>query len=132
MSAALNRLGVVRDVPQEVDQLIAQKHPNKKSKEDEPEPDTDTVAELATPFSPEEINVVSDNLARPDNVVAVTDNVAPKAPNFVGKTVRDVIEEATANGIQIDMLGDGLARVQNPPAGTLLTPGEHIRVRFQR
>jgi len=82
------------------------------------------VAELTTPFSAEEMNA--------DDVVAITDGSAPKAPNFVGKTVRDVIEEATATGIEVEMLGDGLARAQNPVAGTLLTPGEHIRVRFAR
>jgi hypothetical protein len=30
------------------------------------------------------------------------------------------------------MLGDGLAREQNPAAGAALNPGEHIRVRFAR
>jgi len=124
MSAALNRMGVVRDVPEEVEELIARKGTANKIEAAEEEQDSDTVAEFTTPFSAEEMNG--------DDVVAVTDGSAPKAPNFVGKTVRDVIEEATATGIEIDMLGDGLARAQNPAAGTLLTPGEHIRVRFAR
>ena len=42
------------------------------------------------------------------------------------------MQEATATGIEVDMLGDGLARAQYPAAGTLLNPGEHIRVRFKR
>jgi cell division protein FtsI (penicillin-binding protein 3) len=124
MSAALNRMGVVRDVPEEVEELIARKGLANKIEASQEEQDSDTVAELSTPLSAEEMNG--------DDVVAVTDGSAPKAPNFVGKTVRDVIEEATATGIEIDMLGDGLARAQNPVAGTLLTPGEHIRVRFAR
>ena len=124
MSAALNRMGVVRDVPEEVEELIARKGVANKIEAAEEEQDSDTVAEFTTPFSAEEMNG--------DDVVAVTDGSAPKAPNFVGKTVRDVIEEATATGIEIDLLGDGLARAQNPAAGTLLTPGEHIRVRFAR
>jgi cell division protein FtsI (penicillin-binding protein 3) len=124
MSAALNRMGVVRDVPGEVEELLARKGAANKTEASEEEQDSDTVAELSTPLSAEEMN--------DDDVVAVTDGSAPKAPNFVGKTVRDVIEEATATGIEIDMLGDGLARAQNPAAGTLLTPGEHIRVRFAR
>ena len=78
------------------------------------------------------MNIASDGGSRGDEVVAVTAGAAPTAPNFVGKTVRDVMQEATATGIEVDMLGDGLARAQNPPAGTLLNPGEHIRVRFQR
>jgi membrane peptidoglycan carboxypeptidase len=124
MSAALNRKGVVRDMPEEVEELIARQGVKTKTVAQDEEQDSDTVAELTTPFTSEEMNA--------DDVVAVTDGSAPKAPNFVGKTVRDVIQEATATGIEVDMLGDGLARAQNPVAGTLLTPGEHIRVRFAR
>jgi cell division protein FtsI (penicillin-binding protein 3) len=130
MQAALNRLGVVRDVPEEVEELIAQKGAKTKKDQREEEADTDTVAELSTPFTADEMETATDQ--QQDEVVAVTDGTAPKAPNFVGKTVRDVMQEATASGIEVDMLGDGLARVQYPPAGTLLNPGEHIRVRFQR
>ena len=129
MQASLNRLGIVRDVPEEIDELIAKKAPKTKIEEPTDEDaDADTVAELTTPFSAEEMKSAIDQ----DEVVAITDGTAPKAPNFVGKTVRDVMQEATATGIEVDMLGDGLARAQNPPAGTLLNPGEHIRVRFQR
>jgi membrane peptidoglycan carboxypeptidase len=128
MQASLTRLGVVRDVPEEIEQLIAKNAPKTKVSAGEEEADADTVAELTTPFSAEEMKAAIDQ----DDVVAVTEGIAPKAPNFVGKTVRDVMQEATATGIEVDMLGDGLARAQNPPAGTLLNPGEHIRVRFQR
>jgi cell division protein FtsI (penicillin-binding protein 3) len=124
MAAALNRLGVVRDVPEEVEELIARKGAKAKPGAPGEEEDSDTVAELTTPFSAEEMNG--------EDVVAITDGSAPKAPNFVGKTVRDVMQEATATGIEVEMLGDGLARAQNPVAGTLLTPGERIRVRFAR
>jgi cell division protein FtsI (penicillin-binding protein 3) len=129
MSAALNRLGVVRDVPEEVEELIARQGAKAKSQKAGEEEDSDTVAALSTPPSAEEMNG--------EDVVAITAGVAPNgaaptAPNFVGKTVRDVIEEATATGIEVDMLGDGLARAQSPVAGALLTPGEHIRVRFAR
>jgi cell division protein FtsI (penicillin-binding protein 3) len=132
MSAALNRMGVVRDVPEEVDQLVARNAPKAKKQAAEEESDSDTVAELSSPFSAEEMAVASDNPPRTDEVVAVTSGSAPKAPNFVGKTVRDVMQEATATGIAVDMMGDGLARAQYPPAGTLLSRGEHISVRFQR
>jgi cell division protein FtsI (penicillin-binding protein 3) len=129
MQAAMNRLGIVRDVPEEIDELMAKKAKTTAAKPtSNEEADVDMVAELTTPFSAEEMKTAVDQ----DEVVAVTDGTAPKAPNFVGKTVRDVMQEATATGIEVDMLGDGLARAQNPPAGALLTPGEHIRVRFQR
>jgi membrane carboxypeptidase/penicillin-binding protein len=132
MAAAMNRLGVVRDVPEEVEDLIARKGEKAPAEAPDDEQDTDTVAELSTPLTADEMNAATDGPARPDEVVAVIDGSAPTAPNFVGKTVRDVMQEATAIGIPVDMLGDGLARVQYPPAGTLLTRGEHIRVRFQR
>jgi cell division protein FtsI (penicillin-binding protein 3) len=128
MQASLTRLGVVRDVPEEIEQLIAKNALKTKVSAGKEDADADTVAELTTPFSAEEMKAAIDQ----DDVVAVTEGIAPKAPNFVGKTVRDVMQEATATGIEVDMLGDGLARAQNPPAGTLLNPGEHIRVRFQR
>ena len=128
MVASLNRLGIVRDVPEEIEELMAKKAPKTKAAKPGEDADSDTVAELTTPFTAEEMNTGSGQ----DEIVALTDGLASKAPDFVGKTVRDVMQEATATGIEVDMLGDGLARAQNPPAGTLLNPGEHIRVRFQR
>jgi hypothetical protein len=50
----------------------------------------------------------------------------------VGKTVKDVIAEAAAQGVEIDMLGHGLARTQIPPPGASMIPGERVRVRFAR
>jgi cell division protein FtsI (penicillin-binding protein 3) len=127
MSAAMNRLGIVRDVPEEVEELIARKDAKTKSKAPAEERDSDTVAELSTPFSDDELRAGSEG-----EVVALADRSAPTAPDFVGKTVRDVMQESTASGIEVDLLGDGLARAQYPPAGTLLTPGARIRVRFAR
>lgn len=124
----MNRLGIVRDVPEEIDELIAKKAAKTKTASPEEEVDSDTVAELSTPLSAEEMKLGSDQ----DEIVAISDGSASKVPNFVGKTVRDVMQEATATGIEVDMLGEGLARAQNPQAGALLSPGEHIRVRFQR
>jgi hypothetical protein len=42
------------------------------------------------------------------------------------------MQQATENGIDVDMFGEGLARDQNPAPGAALIPGEHIRVRFAR
>ena len=53
-------------------------------------------------------------------------------PSFIGETVKRVMQEATENGIDVDMLGEGLAREQNPAPGAVLNPGEHIQVRFAR
>ena len=119
MSVALGRLGVMRDVPQEIEELVAKQ----KSKRDDKkaESDTDEVADLSTPPTLAELNSAQ-----------ADDSDAPKTPNFVGKTVKDVIAEAAAQGVEIDMLGEGLARTQIPPPGASLIPGERVRVRFAR
>jgi hypothetical protein len=56
----------------------------------------------------------------------------PTVPNFVGKSMRVVLAEAQAKGIPITPNGSGIARIQQPPAGTILHEGERIRVQFSR
>jgi cell division protein FtsI (penicillin-binding protein 3) len=58
--------------------------------------------------------------------------VGPKVPNFRGMTLRAVLEESAASGVQIEILGNGLARNQEPPAGSILAPGARVRVQFSR
>jgi cell division protein FtsI (penicillin-binding protein 3) len=58
--------------------------------------------------------------------------VGPKVPNFRGMTLRAVLEESAATGVQIEVLGNGLARNQEPPAGSILAPGARVRVQFTR
>jgi cell division protein FtsI (penicillin-binding protein 3) len=129
MSSALGRLGVARDAPEEVEEWLAK---NKdKNKANEPEKDTDTVAELSTPLSFEELSEAEGLEARSEEV-ADADPDALKVPNFVGKTMRDVMQEAAAGGVEVDLFGNGLARGQHPAAGALLIPGERVRVRFAR
>jgi cell division protein FtsI (penicillin-binding protein 3) len=57
---------------------------------------------------------------------------APRVPNFRGMTMRAVLAEATAKGLTVLPAGSGVARVQEPPAGSILHEGERIRVRFAR
>lgn len=58
--------------------------------------------------------------------------VGPKVPNFRGMTLRAVLEESAATGVQIEVLGNGLVRNQEPPAGSILAPGARVRVQFTR
>jgi hypothetical protein len=51
-------------------------------------------------------------------------------PNFVGKTLRNVLIESSEAGIPVDTRGQGIARLQRPPAGTVLRPGDKIYVQF--
>jgi len=56
----------------------------------------------------------------------------PKVPNFTGMSMRAVLAAAAAQGLPVEPGGSGLARVQSPPPGAVLRPGERIRVQFAR
>jgi membrane peptidoglycan carboxypeptidase len=56
----------------------------------------------------------------------------PTVPDFRGKSMRDVVEEASADGIEVLVEGSGVARAQLPQAGEPLRRGERIRVVFTR
>jgi cell division protein FtsI (penicillin-binding protein 3) len=56
----------------------------------------------------------------------------PKVPNFRGMTLRAVLAEAAARGLQIAPDGSGVARIQFPAPGAVLQEGERIRVQFKR
>jgi cell division protein FtsI (penicillin-binding protein 3) len=130
MGAALRRNGAIRDQPQDIDELMAKAESSKKGKNKDKEIETDDVslAELNPPTA-EEMQAASGEAVNPD---VITDVNSPKVPNFVGKTVKDVMQEATATGIEVELFGEGMARTQTPLAGTVLLPGEHIAVRFAR
>jgi len=59
-------------------------------------------------------------------------NAGPLVPDFRGKSMRAVLAEAAARGLNVLPDGSGVARVQYPPAGATLHRGERIRVRFAR
>ncbi|MBV8573002.1 MAG: transpeptidase family protein [Acidobacteriaceae bacterium] len=129
MSTALRRAGVVRDVPEDIEELLAKEKAASRGKDDASE-DVD-VAALSDPLTEDEMKAAR---GEPEGAEAAenVDPNAPKVPDFVGKTVKDVMQEAAAGGIEVDLLGSGLARTQQPAAGALLAPGEHIRVVFAR
>lgn len=137
IETALRHESIPRDVPEEIEEMqqkaiIAAAAKSKKSSADKAvEMDT---AELATPFTDEELRAAEGEEANTEGnvVVAEVESSAPKVPNFVGKTVRDVAQEAAATGLDVDLYGEGLARAQNPAAGALLHPGAHVAVRFAR
>jgi cell division protein FtsI (penicillin-binding protein 3) len=126
MASSLRQLGIPHDVPADIDDLIAKEQAAKEKqagKEKGKETDDVSLAELNPPTE-EEMHAAGGD--------SVADQNAPKVPNFVGKTIKDVMQEATSRGIEVDLLGDGMARTQTPVAGALLIPGEHIAVRFAR
>ncbi len=56
----------------------------------------------------------------------------PTVPDFTGKTMRAVLEESTALGLPLELIGSGTVRAQAPSAGSILPHGERIRVQFAR
>jgi cell division protein FtsI (penicillin-binding protein 3) len=56
----------------------------------------------------------------------------PRVPNFQGKTVRNVIQQAAALGIPVEFTGSGIARAQAPEPGAILPSGRWVRVQFGR
>ncbi len=59
-------------------------------------------------------------------------NSQPMVPDFRGKSMRDVIEAASMNGVEVMVEGSGVARAQVPLPGTPIYPGEKIRIIFTR
>jgi cell division protein FtsI (penicillin-binding protein 3) len=60
------------------------------------------------------------------------DLAGPRVPDFQGKTVRSVIQQAAALGIPVEFTGSGVARTQAPVPGAILPSGSWVRVRFGR
>jgi cell division protein FtsI (penicillin-binding protein 3) len=56
----------------------------------------------------------------------------PKAPNFIGLSMRSVVTLAQAQGLPVVLAGTGVVRRQEPPPGAVLHGGERIRVDLAR
>jgi len=55
-----------------------------------------------------------------------------EVPSFVGKTVRGAVEAAQDAGLELEVVGSGVARQQTPSAGTHVAAGAHVTVQFGR
>jgi cell division protein FtsI (penicillin-binding protein 3) len=131
MATALRLMDVPRDVPQEIEaeELMAEKEKGKsKGKEIDDLP----LAELSNPPTPEELKEQVGDAESGATASQTLASSGPMVPSFIGETVKRVMQEATENGIEVDMLGEGLAREQHPEPGAVLNPGERIQVRFAR
>jgi cell division protein FtsI (penicillin-binding protein 3) len=64
--------------------------------------------------------------------LSVQKGIGPKVPDLRGLTLRAVLEESAATGLPIDVQGDGMARAQDPPPGSILAPGGRVHVQLTR
>ncbi len=153
MTEALRMLDVPKDIPEE---LVVKKPAKVKPGEFEDV----SIADLGEPSIMEDDPTVKQLLAEqmkpvkdPDEIPAASSSVhqdtapedaAPKGggsakalapqevPDFRGKSMRDVVEESSAQGIDVLIQGSGVARAQLPLPGSPLHQGERIRVVFTR
>ena len=116
---ALRVLDVPKDLPE-----------TSPEKQEAAPPDTDdlSIADLGS----SEPNIMEEVAASQSGTSALTEESGPTVPNFRGKTVRAVVEEASAMGLPLLVDGSGIARAQIPPPGAVLPAGERVRVEFAR
>ncbi len=92
---------------------------------------------------PDETPESTDDAEADENDVALVDLsptvpeppvfIGPKAPDFVGMTMRDVVQRSAGEGIPVDFAGrTGVVRSQIPAAGYPLPVGQRIRVQLGR
>lgn len=113
---ALRILEVPRDIPEQL--------AGAEKVEDQEDRDDVALAELSTPgLEPLETGPAE---AGPEQLVG------PRSPDFVGLSRRAVAERSRASGVEVEMVGDGVARAQDPPPGAALLPGRRVKVRFAR
>jgi cell division protein FtsI (penicillin-binding protein 3) len=124
---ALRVLNVPKDLPET---LVAEDAPAANEKTAKVEEDDAAIADLATEDST--VAESEDGEGAPVLAAAAEPVDGPKVPNFRGKTMRAVVEEASAQGFSVLLNGSGIARMQQPPPGSILHPGERIRVQFAR
>jgi cell division protein FtsI (penicillin-binding protein 3) len=123
---ALRILNVPKDLPET---LVAEESKPSGQKLEEGDAIADLAADGAAVAEGED---AEDGEETPVLVAAAPVPVGPKVPNFRGKTMRAVVEEASAQGVSVLLDGSGIARMQQPPPGSVLHPGERIRVQFAR
>ena len=125
-TAAMRFLDVPKDLPDEFD-----------AEDDGAVPESDlAVADLS---QPPDLEGEGDVLMQPVPLGPAPAGVpvqmvatGPKAPNFHGKTKREVLTQSMAAGVRVQMAGSGVVRSQMPPPGVTLRPGEHVKVVFAR
>jgi len=64
--------------------------------------------------------------------IELPDEKKLRVPSLIGLPVREVIEQAGAAGLEVQIAGNGIAREQAPAAGTMVAPGTKIVVRCGR
>jgi cell division protein FtsI (penicillin-binding protein 3) len=153
MAEALRMLDVPKDIPQE---SVAAKKPAKEKpgefagdlaiadlggtsimEEQDPSVKQLLAEQMKAARDPDEIPAAKAGTANgsagdPAAGAAAVKIAGPTVPDFRGKSMRFVVEESAANGIDVMIEGSGVARAQAPLPGSPLRQGEQIRIVFAR
>jgi cell division protein FtsI (penicillin-binding protein 3) len=70
--------------------------------------------------------------AQTGTVVVDVEQGGIEVPSFAGKSVRSAIELAESAGLDLEIIGSGLAQEQSPAAGAHVAAGSKITVKFGR
>jgi len=87
-------------------------------------PDSDTIAALPSPGS------TAAQAAVGNGTVVLDVDSGIVVPSFMGKTLRSAVEVAQQSGLEINVLGSGIARQQTPLPGSHLSAGQKVTIRF--
>jgi len=133
---ALRMLDVPKDLPEGEGELLAAKDPSNdlyKAGLFAP-PGQRPVSSVTPPPVQDDASASaeSSSLDRRPFLTASAEMGGPRAPDFLGKSLRSVLEESAVTGFPVEVQGSGLARRQDPPPGTPLRPHALVRVQFGR
>ena len=64
--------------------------------------------------------------------VTINEGKKLQVPSLIGLSIRKVIEQASAAGLEVQVTGNGTVREQAPASGTMVAPGTKIVVRCGR
>jgi cell division protein FtsI (penicillin-binding protein 3) len=71
-------------------------------------------------------------LSTPTHTVVIADAERLRVPSLIGLPMREIIEQASSAGLEVEIAGNGIAREQAPAPGTMVLPGTKIVVRCER
>jgi cell division protein FtsI (penicillin-binding protein 3) len=72
----------------------------------------------------------SDPISKPASGSVAVPNQRVTVPSFAGKSLRQVVVQASSSGLGVQVVGSGIARQQAPAAGTKVPAGTDVVVQF--
>ncbi len=129
----LRYLNVPQDSPTgplQIASLRSAKSPSQKRRAmaANPPADSETAGAATRPVEPVSFSQASNS--PPDGTVLLDEGPLLVVPNFNGLSARRVTEECQSLGLEMQMVGSGLAIQQNPLPGTSVHAGSTVWVRF--